>query len=147
MLRGEKVLWTKHQIGRERPHFFGFQPPKKFVGVAPALSRMLRDPFCRVHASEQQSSHVQFIQTHMQERENRMAILKAPVKPPKNETLQIRVEEGVRSKLQRYAEFIDSSESYVVSEALKLLFRKDEEFKTWIEKLPQNGDQPQNGGG
>jgi len=126
---------------------FRLSAAQKVRGVAPALPRMLRDPFCRVHASEQQSSHVQFIQTHMQERENRMAILKAPVKPPKNETLQIRVEEGVRSKLQRYAEFIDSSESYVVSEALKLLFRKDEEFKTWIEKLPQNGDQPQNGGG
>jgi hypothetical protein len=26
--RREKMLWTKHQIGRERPHFFGFQPPK-----------------------------------------------------------------------------------------------------------------------
>jgi hypothetical protein len=26
----------KHQNGRERPHFFGFQPPKKFGGVAPA---------------------------------------------------------------------------------------------------------------
>jgi hypothetical protein len=25
----------KHQIGRERPHFFGFQPPKKFVGALP----------------------------------------------------------------------------------------------------------------
>jgi hypothetical protein len=23
------------QIGRERPHFFGFQPPKKFVGSLP----------------------------------------------------------------------------------------------------------------
>jgi predicted transcriptional regulator len=126
---------------------FRLSAAQKVREVAPALSRILRDPFCRVHASEQQSAHVQFIQTHMQEREDRMAILKAPVKPPKNETLQIRVEEGVRSKLQRYAEFIDSSESYVVSEALKLLFRKDEDFKTWIEKLPQNGDQPQNGGG
>ena len=34
-LRREKMLWTKHQIGRERPHFFGFQPPKKFVGSLP----------------------------------------------------------------------------------------------------------------
>jgi len=33
-------------------------------------------------------------------------------KLPKNETLQIRVEEQVRSKLTKYAEFIDSSESY-----------------------------------
>ena len=62
-----------------------------------------------------------------------MAILKSPPRPPKNETVQIRVEEEIRTKLQKYAEFIDSSESYVVSEALKLLFRKDEEFRAWLE--------------
>ena len=76
-----------------------------------------------------------------------MAILKSPPKLPKNETLQIRIEEQIRSKLVRYAEFIDSSESYVVSEALKLVFRKDDEFKTWLEGTNRNGDEPQNGGG
>jgi len=76
-----------------------------------------------------------------------MAILKAPPKPPKNETLQIRIEEQIRSKLVRYAEFIDSSESYVVSEALKLIFRKDNEFKSWLENPNHNGDQPQHDGG
>ncbi len=76
-----------------------------------------------------------------------MAILKSSPKPPKNETLQIRVEEEIRAKLHKYAEFISSSESYVVSEALKLLFRKDAEFKVWLEEQPRNGDQPHNGGG
>ena len=76
-----------------------------------------------------------------------MAILKPPPRPPKNETLQIRVEEGIRDKLHKYAEFIDSSESYVVSEALRLLFRKDDEFEEWLEKQPQNAEQPQNGAG
>jgi predicted transcriptional regulator len=71
-----------------------------------------------------------------------MAILKAPAKPPKNETLQIRIEEGVRSKLQRYAEFIGSSETYVVSEALKLLFKRDEEFKTWLDQRGHSGEEP-----
>jgi predicted transcriptional regulator len=73
-----------------------------------------------------------------------VAILKSPPRPPKNEMLQIRVEEEIKAKLHKYAEFIDSSESYVVSEALKLLFRKDVEFKTWLEEQPQNGNQPQN---
>ena len=41
-LRREKVLWTKHQIGRERPLFFGFQPPKKFVGSLPPSARRWR---------------------------------------------------------------------------------------------------------
>ena len=75
-----------------------------------------------------------------------MAILKSPLKPPKNETLQIRVDEEIKSKLEKYAEFIDSSESYVVSEALKLLFRKDDEFKTWLDERSHSGDKPQNGG-
>lgn len=38
-----------------------------------------------------------------------MAILKAPSKPPKNETLQIPIEEHVRSRVAKYAEFIYSS--------------------------------------
>jgi len=38
---------------------------------------------------------------------------------------------AVRYNLDRYAEFIDANPSYVVSEALKLLFKKDEEFKRW----------------
>jgi hypothetical protein len=61
-----------------------------------------------------------------------LALLKAPSKQPKTTTLQVRLEEGVRHNLDRYAEFIDANASYVVSEALKLLFRKDEEFKRWI---------------
>ena len=68
-----------------------------------------------------------------------MAILKSPPGPPKNETVQIRVEEEIRAKLHKCAEFIDSSESYVVGEALRLLFRKDDEFKVWLEDQPQNG--------
>ncbi len=76
-----------------------------------------------------------------------MAILKSPPRPPKNETVQIRVEEEIRAKLQKYAEFIDSSESYVVSEALKLLFRKDDEFRAWLEEHARNGDQAHAGRG
>jgi predicted transcriptional regulator len=76
-----------------------------------------------------------------------VAILKSPKKLPKNETVQIRVEEEIKTKLHKYAEFIDSSESYVVSEALKLLFRKDDEFKVWLDEQPRNGDQQHNAGG
>ncbi|HXJ14304.1 MAG TPA: hypothetical protein VNH19_18660 [Candidatus Limnocylindrales bacterium] len=76
-----------------------------------------------------------------------MAILKAPPKPPKNETLQLRIEENIRTRLQKYAEFIGSSESYVVSEALRLLFRKDDEFKAWLENQSKNGDGPVDGNG
>jgi predicted transcriptional regulator len=75
-----------------------------------------------------------------------VAILKSPPIPPKNETLQIRVEVQIKAKLHKYAEFINSSESYVVSEALRLLFQRDGEFKTWLEERLRNGGDPQNGG-
>ena len=61
-----------------------------------------------------------------------MAIIKAPRKQPKTVTIQARVEESVKAQLDRYAEFIDSSTSYVITEALKLLFKRDDEFKTWL---------------
>ncbi len=72
-----------------------------------------------------------------------MALLKAPSKQPKTTTLQVRLEEEVRRNLDKYAEFIDANASYVVSEALKLLFRKDEEFKRWLGKHTNNQNQEQ----
>jgi predicted transcriptional regulator len=58
-----------------------------------------------------------------------MALLKAPSKQPKTTNLQIRLEEEVRRNLDRYAQFLDATPSYVVSEALKLLCRKHKEFQ------------------
>ena len=75
-----------------------------------------------------------------------MAILKAAPKPPKNQTLQLRVEEAIKSKLAKYAEFIDSSESYVVSEALKLVFRKDDEFRVWLDEHNGKDEHSQSNG-
>jgi hypothetical protein len=46
--------------------------------------------------------------------------------------LQVRLEEDVRLNLDRYAEFLDANPSYVVSEVLKLLCRKDREFQSWL---------------
>ncbi len=65
-----------------------------------------------------------------------MSLLKAPSKQPKTTNLQVRLEEEVRRNVDRYAEFLDANPSYVVSEALKLLFRKDDEFKRWADAHP-----------
>jgi predicted transcriptional regulator len=46
-------------------------------------------------------------------------------------TIQARVEEAIKAQLDRYAEFISSTPSYVITEALKDLFRRDKEFKSW----------------
>lgn len=67
-----------------------------------------------------------------------MSILKAPPKQPKTVTVQARVEESVKTQLERYAEFIDASPSYVITEALKMLFRKDDDFKRWADQQTDN---------
>jgi len=65
-----------------------------------------------------------------------VSLLKAPSKQPKTTNLQVRLEEEVRRNLDRYAEFLEANPSYVVSEALKFLFRKDDEFKRWADAHP-----------
>jgi predicted transcriptional regulator len=72
-----------------------------------------------------------------------MALLKAPSKQLKTSTLQVRLAEEVRNNLDRYAEFIDANPSYVVSEALKLLFRKVDEFKRWAGQHANDHSQEQ----
>ncbi len=61
-----------------------------------------------------------------------MAVLKAPPKQPKTTVVQLRLDDDAREKLTRYAEFLDSSPSYVVTEALKLVCNKDKEFQAWL---------------
>jgi len=75
-----------------------------------------------------------------------LSILKSPPKQPKTVTVQARVEESVKSRLELYAEFIDASPSYVITEALKLLFRKDDEFKAWLDQHANNHNQEQSQG-
>jgi hypothetical protein len=75
---------------------------------------------------------------HENERRSQLSILKSPPKQPKTVTVQARVEESVKSQLELYAEFIDASPSYVITEALKLLFRKDDDFRRWAEQHTNN---------
>ena len=75
-----------------------------------------------------------------------MAIIKAPPKQPKTVTIQARVDESVKAQLDRYAEFIDSSTSYVLTEALKLLFKRDDEFRAWLGYRASDQNQEPNHG-
>jgi predicted transcriptional regulator len=83
----------------------------------------------------------------VQKRRNHLGNSEVTAETTKERNPAIRIEEHVRSRLGKYAEFIDSSESYVVSEALKLLFKKDPEFRSWLEHQNHNGDEPENDGG
>jgi hypothetical protein len=61
-----------------------------------------------------------------------MAVLKAPPKQPKTTVVQLRLDDEAKTKLAKYAEFLDCSPSYVVMEALKLVYSKDKEFQAWL---------------
>jgi hypothetical protein len=78
------------------------------------------------------------------ERRSLLSILKAPPKQPKTVTVQARVEESVKTQLELYGEFISASPSYVITEALKLLFRKDDDFRRWADQraINHNSERP-----
>ena len=72
-----------------------------------------------------------------------MPILKVPPKQSKNESLQLRVSTEFKFKLQRYAQFLEATPSYVVIEALNRIFDKDRDFKAWPGKQSQSDDNMQ----
>lgn len=67
-----------------------------------------------------------------------MPILNAPPKQCNNESLQLRVSAQFKSRLQRYAQFLQTAPSYVVTEAHNRNFGKDREFKVWLERHARN---------
>jgi hypothetical protein len=112
------------RMGGSDPGIDGFQPPKTHWGRSrpSRLSRGRVLPACS-HQSKQFVMQVVMNPTGGKEKKH-LALLKAPSKQPKTTTLQVRLEEEVRRNLDIYAEFLDANSSYVVSEALKFLFRK-----------------------
>ncbi|HYY72350.1 MAG TPA: hypothetical protein VE778_02030 [Candidatus Bathyarchaeia archaeon] len=76
-----------------------------------------------------------------------MAVLKAPPKQPKTTVVQLRLDEDARMKLAKYAEFLYSSPSYVVTEALKLVYRKDKDFQSWLSSQHTKTSEPISKGG
>jgi hypothetical protein len=110
-----------------------------FGRVAPALAGTSRQRDCVValRSPENLSDNMSDI-SYEQERRSQLSILKAPPKQPKTVTVQARVEESVKTQLELYAEFIDASPSYVITEALKMLFRKDDDFKRWADQHTNN---------
>ena len=71
-----------------------------------------------------------------------MAVLKAPPKQLKTTVVQVRLDDEARTNLTKYAQFLDTSPSYVVAEALKLVCSKDEEFQSWLAGQHKNNHEP-----
>ena len=60
-----------------------------------------------------------------------------PKVEPKQEkkVVSARLDEETHLTLQRYATFLgDATHEYIIGESLKRLFRRDKEFKAWLDK-------------
>jgi len=60
-----------------------------------------------------------------------MAIITRPPATIAKKAVTVRMPEPVVETLHQYASFIGSTLDYVVVEALRLIFKKDAEFKAW----------------
>lgn len=66
-----------------------------------------------------------------------MPLLKSPEPPIAKRKYYIRIAEPLAQTMERYAEFISAnSVEHVIGQALELVFRKDVEFREWLEKHP-----------
>ena len=61
-----------------------------------------------------------------------MPYIPRQVKPPARVAVTCKVPEAIFSLLKCYAEFLDSSQEHVVTEVLRLTFRRDREFHVWL---------------
>ena len=70
-----------------------------------------------------------------------------PKVEPKQEkkVVSARLDEETHVTLQRYATFLgDATHEYIIGESLKRLFRRDKEFKEWLDKnYPASSPQPE----
>ena len=61
-----------------------------------------------------------------------MPLIEREFIPPKKEQLNIRLAPDVLETLNRYCVFLNSSQNYVVEQALGYMFGKDREFQAWL---------------
>ncbi|HXJ92737.1 MAG TPA: hypothetical protein VMT20_07615 [Terriglobia bacterium] len=75
-----------------------------------------------------------------------MAIINRPPANVPRKAITVRMPLPIADALHDYASFIGSSLDHVVVEALKLIFRKDSEFKAWQNAQPAALSQPSSEG-
>ena len=61
-----------------------------------------------------------------------MPFIPRQVKPPARVPITCKLPEETATLLKRYAEFLDSTQEYVVNETLLVAFRRDKEFQNWL---------------
>jgi hypothetical protein len=61
-----------------------------------------------------------------------MPFISRQVKAPARIALTCKVPEALATLVKYYAEFLDSTQEYVVTETLRVAFRRDKEFQAWL---------------
>ena len=69
------------------------------------------------------------------------------LKPPEPVVIQrryyLRIEESLAQTMARYAEFLGTDNlDHVVSQALQFIFKRDSQFKSWLEQHPEPTPKP-----
>jgi hypothetical protein len=133
---GLRAHWHDVRAGATPP--FDARCVTVAVGSLPPSQELRVSVLCCCIATPENLSDRMSDILYENERRSPSSILKSPPKQPKAVTIQARVEESVKTQLEFYAEFIDASPSYVITEALKLLFRKDDDFRRWADQHINN---------
>ena len=61
-----------------------------------------------------------------------MSCIPRQAKPPARNPLNCKLTVDMAALVKHYAEFIDSTQEYVVTEALRRVFDRDKEFQVWL---------------
>ena len=67
-----------------------------------------------------------------------MPLLKPPEPVIAQRRYYVRIEEPLAQTMQRYAEFLGTpSIDHVIAQALQFVFKRDTQFKSWLEQNPE----------
>ena len=65
-----------------------------------------------------------------------MSLIAPQPKAPEKEQLTVRLERRTHELLKRYCEFIESTQDYVLNQALVFTFQRDKAFNDWLSSNP-----------
>ena len=72
-----------------------------------------------------------------------MPLLKPPEPQIAMRKFYVRIEEPLALTMERYAEFLGTDNvDHVISQALQFIFKRDSQFKSWLEQNPEPTPKP-----
>ena len=72
-----------------------------------------------------------------------MPLLKPPEPVISQRRYYLRIDESLAQTMERYAEFLGTASiDHVVAQALQFIFKRDSQFKSWLEQNPEPTPKP-----